>query len=79
MWSLAIALYRVLFILAQVWLKSTLGERLLLKLLIVYGLLSIPTGAFYNYIDDKGSMTKACFHYSAADMIIIKSYQGPML
>ncbi len=75
-WSYSIALYRVLFIVAQKWLTNTIGLERFLKFLIWYGVLEVlMAGTAYHFWDDKGSITKSSFHYSSADMDIILSYQ----
>jgi hypothetical protein len=75
-WSYFVAIYRVLFILAQRWLTQYVGIDRFLNFLIVYGLISVlANGSAYNYMDDKGSITKASFHRSNAYIEIMNSYQ----
>ena len=49
-------------------------------MLIAFGFVTLLTIAIpYNYFDAKGSLTKACHHYSDADLEILLEYQVGML
>ena len=75
-WSYFVAIFRVLFIFAQRWLTQNIGIDRFLNFLLVYGSMSVLVNGFvYNYLDDKGSITKACLHRSNADIEIINLYQ----
>ena len=75
-WSSYIALFRVLYIKAQNWLKLNIGIRNLLSLMIVAGIAQLVPFAFLLLLhDNENSTRKMCFHLSDSDLEIIDSYQ----
>ena len=75
-WSFLIALYRVIFIMAQSWLVKTLGAKMFVKVLVWLGALQVIILSYiFNEFDVQGSLTKSSFHLSTADMDILISYE----
>jgi len=75
-WSSLIAIYRILYIKAQNWVKYTCGERRLLKILVAIGIfLQCFLSASIFYYDDESSVYKVCRHYSAEDLDVILHYR----
>ena len=75
-WSCLIAIYRILYIKAQDWVKFTIGERRLLVIILIFGLLlhgSIAGTMFYH--DDENITGRACSHYSVKDLEITLDYK----
>ena len=75
-WSCLIAIYRILYIKAQKWVKYGIGERRLLVVCITVGLslqLCLSLGIFY--FDDESLVAKVCSHYSAEDLQILHLYK----
>lgn len=74
-WSSLIAIYRILYIKAQGWIKYKVGERCLLQCFILLGLI-FQTGLSVTifYFDDESLVSKACNHFSAEDVDIIQQY-----
>ena len=74
-WSCLIAIYRILYIKAQTWIKYRIGERRLLVVCIIVGLalhFCLSLGIFY--FDDESLMGKFCTYYSAEDLHILQMY-----
>ncbi len=56
------------------------GEERFFRFLILFGFFNLFAFAIpYNYFDAKGSLTKACHHYSDSDLEILLAYQVGML
>lgn len=56
------------------------GEERFFRFLILFGFFNLFAFAIpYNYFDAKGSLTKACHHYSDSDLQILLAYQVGML
>ena len=75
-WSCLLAVYRILYIKAQNWVKYVIGERRLLVVCITVGLslqLCLSLGIFY--FDDESLVAKVCSHYSAEDLQILHLYK----
>ena len=74
-WSSLVAIYRILYIKAQNWVKYRVGERRLLRYFIVLGLLlqTVLSIVIY-YFDDESLVSKACNHFSAEDVEILQQY-----
>ena len=75
-WSLFIAVYRVLFILVQKPVSKIIGFDIILNILLLYGSVeTVVIGSIYNHIDDKGSIIKSSAHLSNSDLAIINDYR----
>ena len=75
-WSALIAIYRILYIKAQNWVKYGVGERRLLCICITAGVslqLFLSIGIFY--FDDESLVGKVCSHYSAEDLQVLQLYK----
>jgi hypothetical protein len=73
-----IFILRVLFILGYSHLQH-FGEKRIFQLLLAFGFFLLFAMAIpYNYFDAKGSLTKACHHYSDSDLEIFMTYQVGM-
>jgi hypothetical protein len=74
-WSSLIALYRVLFVRAQNWMRDRIGKRKLFKVMLVIGIVLILIFSFLLAIfDSKNTTERMCFHYSIDDVNIIMDY-----
>ena len=75
-WSCLIAIYRILYIRAQQWVKYKIGERRLLTGFIYIGfVLQLMLSLTIFYFDDESLVGKACNHYSADDLEIMLQYK----
>jgi hypothetical protein len=75
-WSFLIALYRIIFIMAQNWCFKTIGAKTFVKALVWFGALqAVLLSYFFNEFDTKGSIPKSSFHLSTSDMDILISYE----
>ena len=74
-WSCSIALFRVIYIKANQWVKFVVGERRLLHLILLFGSL---LQAFFTYLlfikGDETNVSKWCSRMSAADFEILNDY-----
>ena len=75
-WSFCISIYRIDYVLSQGTFIDRCGEMKLTKVLVFAGTgFVLSVGIVLNIFDDRGSITKACFHHSKADLEIIYAYQ----
>ena len=75
-WNFCIAVFRVLFIRSQNWLKNAIGVKNLLNVFILVGLLEVLTFSIVYVVHDQdGSLKKTCSHLSNQDLEILNSYQ----
>ena len=75
-WSCLVAIFRVLYIKAQTWVKYRVGEKRLLVYFILAGMMGqfCLAGVMF-YHDDESVTGKACNHFSAQDLQIFLEYQ----
>ena len=75
-WGCWIAVYRTLYIKAQNWVKYTIGESKLLRILIFAGILINVVFALLVVEYDVNSMlSKLCSHHSKDDLHLILDYK----
>ncbi len=75
-WSTIIAVYRILYIKAQQWVKYKVGEELLLKIMIFLGVfLQLALSVVIFYFDDESLVGKLCNHFSSDDLEIFQKYR----
>ena len=75
-WGCYIAVLRVLFIKAQMWLQDTIGVTLLLQMLLLLGLvMNLSAGLLFLHFDEDSITKKFCNHLSVSDFKILEEYQ----
>ena len=74
-WSCLIAVYRVLYIRCQNWMKTQIGVRNLLYLMIFVGTTQILLFASLFQNDERNSTMKLCSHLSIEDLAIMDTYK----
>jgi hypothetical protein len=75
-WGCYIAVLRVLFIKAQMWLQDTIGVTLLLQMLLLLGLvMNLSAGLLFLHFDEDSITKKFCYHLSVSDFNILEEYQ----
>jgi hypothetical protein len=75
-WSCYIALFRVVFIKGQTFLKKIISIKSLLHFLIFFGGIQIVVFAIsFLILDDKNSTMKMCTHSSNMDIEIMEAYR----
>ena len=71
-----IAVFRVLFVRAQMWLTKTVGIKTMLVAMLLFGFGLILTFAFLTITHDRtGVLRKMCFYQSSADLDIMEAYE----
>ena len=75
-WNCSIAVFRVLFVRAQMWLTKTVGIKTMLVAMLLFGFGLILTFAFLTITHDRtGVLRKMCFYQSSADLDIMEAYE----
>jgi hypothetical protein len=74
-WGCAIAVYRVLFVKAQTWLKKTIGVRNMLFIIIFVGLVILFGFISIVFVFDNGPSYRICHGLSEECLNIMLDYQ----
>lgn len=75
-WTSFIAFFRIIFIKGQNWLKFRVGEKRLLRTLLVVGtIFHLGGGLLLAALDDNSVVGKMCLHYSTQEVEILHSHQ----
>jgi hypothetical protein len=76
LWGCYIALFRVLFIKAQNWLKKSIGIKNLLRLMLCVGTIhGFIFATTFFFTDEESFIKKICYHLSIKDLTIMQDYQ----
>ena len=75
-WSCLLALYRILFIKFDTWVKFGIGEKRLLRICVFLGVVAQVSCSFLLfYFDEENLTVKICSFYSSEDLRIIRDYK----
>jgi hypothetical protein len=75
-WSCLIAIYRVLYLKAQTWVKFQIGENRLLLLFIILGLsVTLSFGFLLVVIDEESITLKFCNHHDYTYLDILNYHK----
>ena len=70
-----LALYRILYIKAQNWVKNKVGEKRLLLIFLIVGLLFHGAVSYFVFlVDDESVMAKMCNHQTEEEIEILRDY-----
>ncbi len=73
--SCLLAIYRILYIKAQNWVKNKAGEKRLLRIFLIFGLLLHGSVSYLVFqVDDESVMAKMCNHQTEEDIEILRNY-----
>ena len=75
-WSCLLALYRIIYIKFETFVKFGIGERRLLLMFVFIGITLQAVSSYSLFISDEENLTvKLCNHYSTEDIQILKMYK----
>ena len=70
-----LALYRIFYIKAQNWVKNKVGEKRLLLIFLIVGLLFHGAVSYFVFlVDDESVMAKMCNHQTEEEIEILRDY-----
>ena len=70
-----LALYRIFYIKAQNWVKNKVGEKRLLLIFLIVGLLLQGAVSYLVFlVDDESVMAKMCNHQTEEEIEILRDY-----
>ena len=70
-----LALYRIFYIKAQNWVKNKVGEKRLLLIFLIVGLLFHGAVSYLVFlVDDESVMAKMCNHQTDEEIEILRDY-----
>ena len=75
-WSCLLAIYRILYIKCETFVKFGIGERRLFKLFVFLGFTLQAGSTFILFLSDEENLTvKICNHYTTEDIKIMQIYK----